>query len=752
MIITVNIYMMWSLYLLLLVSTTTRSLGATFNQYTKEDLYKYREEVRDMFQHSYNSYLEHAYPYDELRPLSCDGMDTWGSYSLTLIDALDTLAVMGNYSEFSRVYNIIAERTDFDANINVSVFETNIRIVGGLISAHLLARRAGVPVSPGWPCTGPLLSLAEDVVQRLLPAFDTPTGMPYGTVNLRHGVPEGETPITCTAGVGTYIVEFGALSRLTGNPLYEETAMRAMRALWHHRSTIGLLGNHIDVLKGKWTAVEAGIGAGVDSYYEYLVKGASLLQRPELMTMFNVGREAVEQYLNKDDWHFWVNMKNGQVTMPLFQNLEAFWPGTLSKVGDIQAALKSLHNYHQVWKQYGFTPEFYNVAQGGVAAQREGYPLRPELIESIMYLYRATGDPWLVDAGVDILKSIQHSAWTPCGYATVKNVLTHTLEDRMESFFLAETTKYLYLMFDPDNFIHNRGNLADVVTTPSGTCTLDAGGYIFNTEAHPIDPAALQCCSGLSEKEIKSQIANQMIDIMNPGKIKEFKGDLVPERIKMLEKKRQEEARQKKEREKKIREQLELLRVQAQEAAAEQKRKEEEKRKLIQEAREERENKSVDPNKVQTNNDTEFDLESDDDIEDDGEDAENKPEFSAQKEAHVPSDTPKHEKAMITRLSRGEVMTDHSTPSPGIVQPEKMVNVFEKKANVVVEAISSLVQQFLPVESVQFDLDKFSARVQSGQWPLEQSWLTDYEAMSCPAVKFTDRFLMHGEFFEEPEV
>ena len=185
----------------------------------------------------------------------------------------------------------------------------------------------------------------------------------------------------------------------------------------------------------------------------------------------------------------------------------------------------------------------------------------------------------------------------------------------MESFFLAETTKYLYLMFDPDNFIHNRGNLAEVVTTPTGTCTLDAGGYIFNTEAHPIDPAALQCCSGLSEKEIKSQIANQMIDIMNPGKIKEFKGDLVPERIRMLEKKRKDEAREKKDRERKIREQLELLRIQAQEAAAEQKRKDEEKRLLIKEAREARENRSMenmDPNRVETNNDTEFELEGDD--------------------------------------------------------------------------------------------------------------------------------------------
>lgn len=75
-----------------------------------------------------------------------------------------------------------------------------------------------------WPCNGPLLRLAEDVAKRLLPAFDTATGMPYGTVNLRHGVPHGETSITCTAGVGTFILEFGTLSRLTGNPIYEEVS------------------------------------------------------------------------------------------------------------------------------------------------------------------------------------------------------------------------------------------------------------------------------------------------------------------------------------------------------------------------------------------------------------------------------------------------------------------------------------------------------------------------------------------------
>ncbi len=100
-----------------------------------------RSQVSAMFHHAYSGYLTHAHPYDELKPLTCDGVDTWGSYSLTLIDALDTLLIVGNETEFRRVYGLIArERADFDADINVSVFETNIRILGGLLSGHLFAR------------------------------------------------------------------------------------------------------------------------------------------------------------------------------------------------------------------------------------------------------------------------------------------------------------------------------------------------------------------------------------------------------------------------------------------------------------------------------------------------------------------------------------------------------------------------------------------------------------------------------------
>ena len=375
-----------------------------------------------------------------------------------------------------------------------------------------------------------------------------------------------------------------------------------------------------------------------------------------------------------------------------------------------------------------------------------------------MYLYRATGDPWLIDAGLDILRSIQHSAWTPCGYATVKNVLTHTLEDRMESFFLAETTKYLYLLFDPDNFLHNRGNLATKVETPGGVCMLDAGGYIYNTEAHPIDPAALQCCSGLSEKEIKTKIALEMVDILDPGKIKEFRGDLVPERIKMLEKKRRAEAQVRKEREKKIREQIEAMAKKAQEETAAQKRKDEEKRQQIQQARDDAiynatmsaVNASKDTKKVAGNEGEDYDDEEDEDEEDmeDEEDRQNnKPEFSATKESEVTSPSDTKPETMITKLSQGE-----SLSHGGIVQPEKMVNIFEKKMNPVAEVLSSLVQRFVAVESQHFDLEKYTARLKTDletRYKVEETWTSDYFSLTCPAVKFSDRFLVYGEFFTD---
>nr|BAG64766.1 unnamed protein product [Homo sapiens] len=219
------------------------------------------------------------------------------------------------------------------------------------------------------------------------------------------------------------------------------------------------------------------------------------------MAMFLEYNKAIRNYTRFDDWYLWVQMYKGTVSMPVFQSLEAYWPGLQSLIGDIDNAMRTFLNYYTVWKQFGGLPEFYNIPQGYTVEKREGYPLRPELIESAMYLYRATGDPTLLELGRDAVESIEKISKVECGFATIKDLRDHKLDNRMESFFLAETVKYLYLLFDPTNFIHNNGSTFDAVITPYGECILGAGGYIFNTEAHPIDPAALHCCQRLKEEQ-----------------------------------------------------------------------------------------------------------------------------------------------------------------------------------------------------------------------------------------------------------
>ncbi|XP_050426845.1 ER degradation-enhancing alpha-mannosidase-like protein 2 [Adelges cooleyi] len=502
-----NMNLLYYLSVLLLVA-----LVSSVRHYNKRRLKQLRSEVKEMFEHAYYGYMHNAYPYDELRPLTCDGVDTWGSYSLSLIDSLDTLIVMGLHEEFNKAVDRLRLNISFDADINVSVFETNIRVVGGLLSAHMLSHRASSDLEMGWPCNGPLLRMAEDVARRLLPAFNTPTGMPYGTVNLRFGVPEGETTVTCTAGVGTFILEFGTLTRLTGDPVFEEVALKALHSLFHHKSKIGLMGNHLDVATGQWIAHDSGIGGGIDSYFEYLVKGSLLFNMPHLRSMFDELRKPIDEYaLTKGGWYFWVSMNKGQVTMPVYQSLESYWPGLLSLIGDIDTAMKAMTNYHDVLKVYGFTPEVYNVLNQD--AVRDSFPLRPELVESAMYLYKATqGDPYLLDIGSDLLQSIQHTSRTRCGYATIKSCKQHTLQNRMESFFLAETTKYLYLLFDPDNFLHNDGSHGKVWMTATGReCMIDAGGFIFNTEAHPIDPGLLHCCYTPTNTRLHEKLSKEYV-------------------------------------------------------------------------------------------------------------------------------------------------------------------------------------------------------------------------------------------------
>lgn len=248
-----------------------------------------REKVRDAFTHAYDNYMAKGFPSDVLNPLSCRGEDGWGSMTLTLLDTLDTLALMGNASEFERGVRWCTEHLSFDIDDTVSLFETNIRALGGLLSAHALAsdRRLGLLSQP-YPESygGGLLPLALDLGRRLLPALDTESGIPFGSINLRHGVSPTESPVTCTAAAGTLVLEFGMLSRLTGDDRFEVAAKRAALSVWRRRSEIDLVGAHVNLRTGAWTQADAGIGRGIDSFYEYMLKGHMLFGDPEYLAIF----------------------------------------------------------------------------------------------------------------------------------------------------------------------------------------------------------------------------------------------------------------------------------------------------------------------------------------------------------------------------------------------------------------------------------------------------------------------------------
>ncbi|KAL1340196.1 hypothetical protein AAHE18_U100100 [Arachis hypogaea] len=429
-----------------------------------------RDEVCEMFYHAFNGYMDNAFPLDELRPMSCAGEDTLGGYALTLIDSLDTLALLGDRDRFAASVEWIGKNIRFDINKTVSLFETTIRVLGGLLSAHLIASdyATGMRV-PSYD--NQLLNLAEDLGRRLLPAFDTPTGIPFGSVNLLHGVDKHESKITSTAGGGTLTLEFGVLSRLINDPIFEQVTKNAVRGLWARRSKLNLVGAHINVLTGEWTQKDAGIGTSIDSFYEYLLKAYLLFGDEEYLYIFQEAYAAAMHYLYHDPWYVEVNMDSAAIVWPLFNSLQAFWPGLQVLAGDIDPAIRTHAAFLSVWRRYGFTPEGFNLASLTVQHGQKSYPLRPELIESTYWLYKATRDPRYLDAGRDMIASLQYGTRCPCGYCHISDVEHHNQDDHMESFFLAETVKYLWLLFDlavgPDNLVEN-----------------GPYKYVFSTEGH----------------------------------------------------------------------------------------------------------------------------------------------------------------------------------------------------------------------------------------------------------------------------
>uniref|UniRef100_A0A671XAY2 alpha-1,2-Mannosidase n=1 Tax=Sparus aurata TaxID=8175 RepID=A0A671XAY2_SPAAU len=436
-----------------------------------------------MFDHAYQNYMDHAYPADELMPLTCRGRvrglepsrgdidDALGKFSLTLIDTLDTLVLLNKTTEFEAAVRRVLKDVRLDNDIVVSVFETNIRVLGGLLGGHSMAvmlKEGGQHMQ--W-YQDELLHMAKDLGLRLLPAFNTSSGLPYPRVNLKHGVwgPETRTGTetdTCTACAGTIILEFAALSRFTGDPVFEAHARRAMDFLWEKRQrNSNLVGTTINIHSGEWVRRDSGVGAGIDSYYEYLLKAYILLGDDLFLQRFNIHYASIMKYISQPplllDVHIHKPLLPARTWM---DSLLAFFPGLQVLKGDIRPAIETHEMLYQVTKKHNFLPEAFTTDFRVHWAQ---HPLRPEFAESTYFLYKATGDPYYLEAGRTILDNLNRFARVPCGFAAMKDVRTGSHEDRMDSFFLAEMFKYLFLLF------------ADADDLP-----FDVEDYVFTTEAH----------------------------------------------------------------------------------------------------------------------------------------------------------------------------------------------------------------------------------------------------------------------------
>ena len=409
------------------------------------------------FLHAWKGYKKYASGSDELLPLSRTGKNWHEGHTLlmTPVDALDTMLLMGLRKEADATRAEIVRDLRFDQDIEVKNFEITIRILGGLLSSYQM--------------TGDkrLLSMADDLGTRLLPVFDSPTGMPYMFVNLKTGKTSGA--VSNPAEISTLLLEFGTLGKLTGKDVFFTKAKKALVELYKRRDPkTGLVGQGINVETGAWTSTSSHIGGAIDSYYEYLAKCARLFGDPDCETMSRESLLAVNRYLADDTleglWYGVSEMTTGARTRTTFGSLQAFLPSILAFTGDLDHAKRLQDSAFRMWTLNGIEPE--SLDYKTMKVTRAGYELRPEIVESAYYLDRYTKDPKYAAMGETILSDLIRHCRTEAGYTVLKDVVSKEKGDLMHSFFLAETLKYLYLLFNPG--------------------ALDFDKIVFNTEAHPL--------------------------------------------------------------------------------------------------------------------------------------------------------------------------------------------------------------------------------------------------------------------------
>ena len=407
-------------------------------------------DVKAQMAWAWDQYRTHAWGKDEIRPVT----GTASSFplktrhlGLSLVEALDTLWVMGLDSRFQDGVDWVKASFDADVDGEVSVFETSIRLVGGLLSAH---HACGDPV---------LLAKARDLADRLLPAFATPTGMPYRFVNLKTGAVR--EPVTSPADIATYLPEWGTLSRLTGDPRYASEARKAMVAVFDRRSRLDLVATKIDVLTGEWRSRQATVGSYCDSFFEYLWDSWQLFGDADCKRMYDVCTAAIlkHQQVWKDGslWFADVDFETGAVVSTEQDELAAFYGGLLGQGGAAKAGAAYTESWAKVQARYGVLPEGYDYATA--TPTQRGNALRPELVDAAFTLWLLDRDPRWREIGAAHFAAMKRWNKAEYGYTDLADVTADPKRqaDHCPGYWWSEQMKYYYLLFaDTPRFDYRR--------------------------------------------------------------------------------------------------------------------------------------------------------------------------------------------------------------------------------------------------------------------------------------------------------
>lgn len=463
-----------------------------------------RKDVKQAFKKTWAAYEKYAWGHDELKPLSLEGHDPFSGWAATIFDNLDTLWIMGMKREFYKAVDYVS-RMDWDlpTSDGFNIFETTIRHLGGLLSAYELSGESA------------LLAKAIELGDLLYGTFDNVERMPPHTIrfqSLKRGTGHPE-PRQSTASLGSMSMEFTRLSQQTGNPKYYDAInfiTEAFERTQNETAIPGLWPLQINAKDGfSVTDDTFGLGANGDSLYEYLIKEYVLLQglEPKYEKMYVKAADAAIEHLmfrpmlpDQDDVLMLgeasfaprsteIQLKTDVEHLTCFAGgMYALGGRALGRDDHVIIGEKLARGCAKAYVAYptGLMPEIVRVERCptlepcefdpkstrqplGFRAKDTSYLLRPETIESIFYLYRITGKEEFRDIAWNMWTSIRAAVETETAFAAVEDVGAEEPrhKDYMESFWMAETLKYFYLIFSDEE-----------------TISLDE--WVFNTEAHPL--------------------------------------------------------------------------------------------------------------------------------------------------------------------------------------------------------------------------------------------------------------------------